>query len=164
MNQKARHYREQLGLIKHPEGGYYKEVYCSGELILAEHLAKRYKLSSNFSSSIYFLLKGNQFSAFNLLQSNELWHFYDGRTVVIYNIDETGNLSVKKPGKGYRFQLIIEKQNWFTAEVENKKSFSLFVCTVSPGFEFEEFEHGKWNTLSKDFPQHGTLIKQLTNQ
>jgi len=53
--------------------------------------------------------------------------------------------------------------NWFAAEVENKKSFSLFGCTVSPGFEFNDFEPGKRNSLIKDFPQHGTLVKRLTN-
>ena len=84
--------------------------------------------------------------------------------MLVYIIDDAGNLSVKKLDKGNQSQLIIEKQNWFAAEVENKKSFSLFGCTVSPGFEFEDFELAKRKTLIKDFPQHGTLIKRLTNQ
>lgn len=163
MHLKAKQYIKQLDLKKHPEGGYFKEVYRSGEIILPEHLPNRYKKFRNFSTSIYFLLEGKQFSSFHRLQSDELWHFYDGSTVLVYIIDDAGNLSVIKLGKGYQFQIIIEKQNWFAAEVENKKSFSLFGCTVSPGFEFEDFEPGKRKTLIKDFPQHGTLIKRLTN-
>ena len=99
MHQKAKQYINQLQLVKHPEGGYFREVYRSGELILPEHLPARYKSSRNFSSSIYFLLEGKQFSAFHLLQSDELWHFYDGCPVILYIINQKGELTIKKLGK-----------------------------------------------------------------
>jgi predicted cupin superfamily sugar epimerase len=164
MRQKAKQYLKQLQLKKHPEGGYYKEVYRSGEIILPEHLPKRYKKSRNFSTSIYFLLEGKQFSAFHLLQSDELWHFYDGTVVLLYKINKEEELSVHKLGRGKdcELQLTIEKQNWFAAELEDKKSFALFGCTVSPGFEFDDFRMGKRNELIKMFPQHSSLIKRLT--
>jgi predicted cupin superfamily sugar epimerase len=165
MSIKATQYIKQLQLKKHPEGGYFREVYRSGEIILPQHLPKRYKSARNFSTSIYFLLEGKQFSAFHLLQSDELWHFYDGSTVILYSIDQKGNLSIQKLGKGKEcnFQLTIKKGIWFAAEVENKKSFSLFGCTVSPGFDFEDFKIGKRAGLTKKFPQHESLIKLLTN-
>lgn len=164
MHPKAKKYIKQLQLKKHPEGGYYKEVYRSGELILPEHLPKRYKSSRNFSTSIYFLLEGKQFSAFHLLQSDELWHFYDGCPVIIYIINQKGELSIKKLGKkkDCELQIAIEKQNSFAAELEDKKSFALFGCTVSPGFEFEDFEKGNRDNLLKKFPLHLALIKRLT--
>ena len=164
MHQKTKKYIKQLQLKKHPEGGYYKEVYRSGESVLPAHLPQRYKSSRNFSTSIYFLLEGKQFSSFHLLQSDELWHFYDGSAVLLYIINQKGELTVKKLGRGdgSELQLTIEKQNWFAAELEDKKSFSLFGCTVSPGFEFEDFELGKRDTLVKKFPQHSVLIKRLT--
>ena len=166
MNQQARKYIKQLGLIKHPEGGYFKEVYRSGEIIRQKHLPKRYKSARNFSTSIFFLLEGNQFSSFHKLKSDELWHFYDGSTVLIYVIDKQGNLSVNKLGneKQCSFQITIKKGNWFAAEIENKKSFSLFGCTVSPGFDFEDFELGNRDTLVKNFPLHKKIIKRLTYQ
>ena len=164
MHPKAKKYIKQLQLKKHPEGGYYKEVYRSGELILPEHLPERYKSTRNFSTSIYFLLEGKQFSAFHLLQSDELWHFYDGGSVILYVINQKGELSIKKLGKkkDCELQLTIEKQNWFAAEVEDKRSFSLFGCTVSPGFEFEDFIMGSRDELIKKFPQHSALIKRLS--
>jgi hypothetical protein len=164
MHPNAKKYIKQLQLKKHPEGGYFKEVYRSGEIILPEHLPKRYKKFRNFSTSIYFLLEGKQFSSFHLLQSDELWHFYEGNAVLLYIINQKGKLSVKKLGRddGCEFQLTIEKQNWFAAEVENKKSFSLFGCTVSPGFDFDDFEMGRRDELIKNFPQHSALIKRLT--
>jgi predicted cupin superfamily sugar epimerase len=164
MHPKAKNYIKQLQLEKHPEGGYFREVYRSGEIILPEHLPKRYKKSRNFSTSIYFLLEGKQFSSFHLLQSDELWHFYDGSAVLLYIITKNGGLLVKKLGRdeGCELQLTIEKQNWFAAEVEDKKSFALFGCTVSPGFEFDDFKMGKRDILSRLFPQHKSIIRRLT--
>ncbi|MBE0570980.1 MAG: cupin domain-containing protein [Ignavibacteriaceae bacterium] len=164
MHPKASKYIKQLQLKKHPEGGYFREVYRSGELILPEHLPKRYKSSRNYSTSIYFLLEGKQFSAYHLLQSDELWHFYDGSNVLLYIINEKGELSVSKLGRDEdcELQLTIEKQNWFAAELEDKKSFALFGCTVSPGFDFEDFELGKRDDLIKKFPEHSALIKRLS--
>ena len=165
MHLKARQYINQLGLKKYPEGGYFKEVYRSGEILLPQHLPSRYKSGRNFSTSIYFLLEGKQISAFHLLQSDELWHFYDGSTVILYSIDQKGNLSIEKLGRedDCNFQLTIKKGTWFAAEVENKKSFSLFACTVSPGFDFEDFKLGKRNELAEKFPEQELLIKRLTN-
>jgi predicted cupin superfamily sugar epimerase len=165
MNEKAKKYIKKLKLKKHPEGGYYKEVYRSGELILGEHLPQRFKSSRNFSTSIYFLLEGKQFSAFHQLQSDETWHFYDGSDVIIYIIQGQGKLSTKKLGSGdeSNFQIIIEKKNWFAAELENKTSFALFGCTVAPGFDFEDFKMGKRAELVKRFPKHKNLIEKLTH-
>jgi hypothetical protein len=164
MHPNAKKYIKQLQLKKHPEGGYFKEVYRSGEIILPEHLPKRYMKSRNFSTSIYFLLEGKQFSLFHILKSDELWHFYDGSSVLLYIINQKGKLSVNKLGRDEdcELQLTIEKQNWFAAEVEDKKSFSLFGCTVSPGFEFEDFEMGRRDELIKNFPLHSDLIIRLT--
>jgi predicted cupin superfamily sugar epimerase len=164
MHVKAKQYIKQLQLKKHPEGGYFKEVYRSGELILPEHLPARYKSMRNFATSIYFLLEGKQFSAFHLLQSDELWHFYDGCTVIIYVINQEGELIINKLGKkkDCELQIAIEKQNWFAAELEDKKSFAIFGCTVSPGFEFDDFKLGRRDELLVKFSQHDTLIKRLT--
>ena len=164
MHPKAKQYIKQLQLKKHPEGGYFREVYRSDELILPEHLPARYKSSRNFSTSIYFLLEGKQFSAFHLLQSDELWHFYDGCTVIIYIINQKGGLTIKKLGKqkDCELQIAIEKQNWFAAEIEDKKSFAIFGCTVSPGFDFKDFQLGSRNQLIERFPQHKQLIHKLT--
>ena len=166
MHIKAIKYIKQLGLKKHPEGGYFKEVYRSGEIILPKHLPNRFKTSRNFSTSIYFLLEGKHFSAFHLLQSDEIWHFYDGSPVIVYVIDKRGNLILKKIGRGKDcdFQFAIKRNNWFAAELADKKSFALFGCTVSPGFEFDDFKLGEREQLRGKFPKHKSLINRLTNR
>jgi len=164
MNLKAKQYIKKLKLKKHPEGGYFKEIYRSGEIILGEHLPKRFKSSRNFSTSIYFLLEEKQFSNFHLLKSDELWHFYDGCDVIIYIINDKGKLSIEKIGRGknHKFQIIIGKNNWFAAELSDKKSFALVGCTVSPGFEFEDFVMGNRGELIKQFPKYQRVIEKFT--
>ncbi len=166
MNKKAKEYINKLQLKPHPEGGYFSEVYRSRELIKANHLPERYSSSRSFSTSIYFMLEGNQFSSFHRLKSDELWHFYDGTALTIIVIDETGLLKEIKLGnelnKDEAFQTVIKKNSWFAAELIDKTSFALIGCTVSPGFDFDDFELGKRNDLTKEFPQHKEIIVKLT--
>lgn len=164
MNEKSRYYIQKLELKKHPEGGYYREIYRSAEMFLIDPPKKNFK--RNISTSIYFLLDGSQFSKFHRLKSDELWHFYDGSSIKIYVIDEKGNLEEITIGRnseyGEVFQTVIKKNNWFAAEVINKKSFALIGCTVSPGFDFSDFELADKEYLLENFPEHRRLIQKLT--
>lgn len=168
MNKKAKKYIEKLQLELHPEGGYYKEIYRSGEIILPDHLPERYKSSRNFSTSIYFLLDGNQVSNFHKLNSDEQWHFYDGSSIRIYVIGSNGKLDKiilgKELGKGESFQTVIKRNSWFGAELIDKNSFALIGCTVSPGFNFGDFEMGNRNDLVLQYPDFKEVIIRLTNK
>jgi predicted cupin superfamily sugar epimerase len=86
MNEKAKYYIQKLQLKKHPEGGYYREIYRAAESFFIEQPKKAIK--RNVSTSIYFLLDGSQVSKFHRLRSDEQWHFYDGASVNIYIIDD----------------------------------------------------------------------------
>ncbi len=164
MNEKAKYYIHKLELIKHPEGGYFREIYRAGEMFSIDPPKKH--LKRNASTSIYFMLEGTQKSKFHRLKFDELWHFYDGTCAKVYVIDEKGNLSELIIGKdterGEVFQLAIKKNNWFAAEVMDKKSFALIGCTVSPGFDFSDFELANKEFLLKKFPQYKSLIQKFT--
>ena len=164
MNEKTRYYIQKLELKKHPEGGYYREIYRSAEMFSIDPPKK--SLKRNVSTSIYFLLDGSQVSKFHRLSSDELWHFYDGSSIKIYVIDEKGKLEEitlgRKTEDGEVFQTVIKKNNWFAAELINKKSFALIGCTVSPGFDFSDFELADKEYLSENFPKHKSLIQKLT--
>ncbi len=159
----AKYYIEKLDLKKHPEGGYYKEVYRSAEYFVLPDYSYKNKRQRNFSTSIYFLLEGNDKSHFHKLKSDEIWHFYDGSDVRIIIIDHIGKLNEVFIGREAGiYQYTILKENWFAAEVIRKDSFALVGCTVSPGFEFDDFIIGKRNDLIKLFPQHEKIIKSFT--
>lgn len=166
MNKDAKFYIEKLGLQPHPEGGYFKEIYRSGEIILPEGLPRRLTKERSVSTSIYFLLEGKQVSKFHRLKSDELWHFYDGSGVSIHIIDDKGNLSKvvlgKEIDKGEVFQTVIPAGHWFAAELKDRKSFTLVGCTVAPGFDFGDFELADRNKLLNSFPLHESIIKKFT--
>lgn len=164
MNPKSKFYIQKLELQEHPEGGYYREIYRSAEMFTTDYPGRRKK--RNYSTSIYFLLDGKQKSKFHRLRSDELWHFYDGSSVLIHIIDEEGNYKKMNLGKdilsGDLYQIVIKKNSWFAAEVVDKKSFALVGCTVSPGFDFSDFEFGDRDSLIKKYPDLEKLIIQFT--
>jgi len=164
----------KLDLIPHPEGGWYREVYKSGELIKKERLPERYSGDRHHFTSIYFLLKsgdpstgsGQGFSAFHRIKSDEIWHFYKGSAIIIHMIDSDGNYSSAKLGKnaddGEVFQFTVPHSTWFAAEVSKPDSFALVGCTVSPGFHFDDFELGVREKLAELYPQHKGILSRLT--
>ncbi|GIV46282.1 MAG: hypothetical protein KatS3mg036_1100 [Ignavibacterium sp.] len=163
MYSKARYYIDKLGLQKHPEGGYYREIYRAGEMFFTETVPAKKLNKKNISTSIYFLLSGRDKSLFHRLKSDEIWHFYDGCDVKIYIIDNYGELKEEQIGKTREvFQYVIPKNNWFAAELTDKNSFALVGCTVSPGFDFKDFELARRDKLLQKFPDYEKLIKRFT--
>jgi len=116
----AQYWINHLNLLPHLEGGYFNEVYRSGEEITKESLPDRYLGNRPFSTSIYFLLEKSNFSAFHRIKSDETWHFYDGDPVSIYVIDDKGKLVNYKlglsPDTGIMPQVTIPANNWFASE------------------------------------------------
>jgi predicted cupin superfamily sugar epimerase len=164
----AGYWIKNLELIEHPEGGYFREIYRSPEAISKDSLPTRYEGDRSFSTSIYFLLIQEQFSAFHRLKSDELWHFYLGSPLAIHIIDEDGNYSTAKLGKDFEkgevFQTAIKAGSWFGAAADDVSSYSLVGCTVAPGFDFADFELGDREELSKRYPEHRAIIERLTRE
>src|SRR5262249_6388628 len=88
-----------LGLKPHPEGGYYRESYRSGEIMPKETLPARFGGDRAISTAIYFLLERGDFSALHRIRQDEVWHHYEGSTVTIHVIDPAGRYSTLKVGK-----------------------------------------------------------------
>ena len=118
-----------LCLQKHPEGGYFREVYRSDEIIDKNALSERFNGSRNISTSIYFLLKSGDKSDFHRIKSDEIWHFYSGSSLTIYIINKEGNLNKVKlgcdPSNDELFQYTVPKECWFAAEVNEQDSYAL---------------------------------------
>ena len=162
----AEYYIKELGLQKHPEGGWFKEVYRSEEFTERIHLPARYSGARHHSTSIYFLLAGAEYSGFHRIKSDELWHFYAGTGLTVYMINDAGNYSEIKLGSNHAagevFQCAIPRGVWFGATVNQPDSFSLAGCTVAPGFHFDDFELAERGDMLYKFPQHRELIVRLT--
>lgn len=165
--EKAVDWIRSLKLSPHTEGGYYRETYRSERRIPAgaPRLPGR---ARSLATSIYYLLRRDQFSPFHRLRSDEIWHFLDGSPVIIRMIAGNGKYSSTILGanvaRGERPEAVIGAGTWFAAELADKTSFALVACMVIPGFEFEDYYEAARAGLAAACPRHRRLIARLTRR
>ncbi|MFZ0927846.1 MAG: cupin domain-containing protein [Syntrophobacteraceae bacterium] len=157
---------EKLNLAEHPEGGWFAPAFRALEQIGREGLPDRFTGNRAIVSSIYYLLKKGQFSAFHRLKSVEIWSFFEGDPLTIHLIEPHGGLVEKRLGRnfdnGESFHAVMEAGNWFGAEQQGPGEFTLVGCTVAPGFEYEDMEIAGRAQLLAMYPQHQEIIEKLT--
>ena len=165
MHPEAANWIERLRLQPHPEGGHFRETYRSTEQLELPG-APASESCRALATAIYFLLAGADFSALHRLRSDELWHFHAGTAVLLSAIDEAGKLRSFTLGndvaRGETPQIRIRGGWWYGARLEDQESYALVSCTVSPGFEYQDWELGRREELQAAFPQHARLIEELT--
>ncbi len=157
---------DELNLLPHSEGGYYKEIYRSADdMVVPERFGGINQLRPS-STMIYYLLNQDNFSAFHRIKSDEIWLFLEGAPLLVHTLDKnTKAHSINKIGStlsGLSPTYVVNKENWFAAEVEDKESYSLVSCIVSPGFDFKDFELAKRKTLLDEYSKHQDIIKKFT--
>ncbi|MCW9045520.1 MAG: cupin domain-containing protein [Alphaproteobacteria bacterium] len=122
----------KLDLQPHPEGGHYKEIY-------RDHPADG---SRGAATAIYYLLAADEFSHWHRIDAIEMWHYYGGAPLAL-TISENGHdaegvhlgLNLET---GQRPFAVVPPRAWQTAV--SLGQWTLVGCTVSPAFEFSEFE------------------------
>jgi predicted cupin superfamily sugar epimerase len=157
---------EKLNLLPHPEGGFYKETYRSEGQISQGSLNENFSGKRSYCTAIYFLLTKDNFSAFHKIKQDEMWHFYAGSPLTVHMIDKEGNYSKQLIGNNFSKnelpQFVVPKDSWFASCVEDGKEYALVGCTVSPGFDFDDFELANRDLLVKKYPNHKNIITKLT--
>jgi hypothetical protein len=163
--EKAQYYIDQLQMLKHPEGGWYKETYRAHGIIPNSVLTE-VEGDRSYSTGIYFLLTSDNFSAFHRIKYDEMWHFYHGDGLSVHEINKEGNYVKHKLGLDLdgleEPQLVIAGNSWFASEVKEGGCWCLVGCTVAPGFDFKDFELPPREILLDRYPQHSELITRLT--
>jgi predicted cupin superfamily sugar epimerase len=154
---------QKFNLKPHPEGGYYSQGYRSPEFLKAEFLPGRYQGVRNLYSSIYFMVTAQSASRFHKLKTDEIWHFYTGDALVLHLINEQGKyqfFELSNTMEKERFQMLVKKNTWMAAST--KGDFSLVGCTLSPGFEYVDFELGVRAKMLEEFPNLEEVIMRFT--
>eukprot|EP00039_Didymoeca_costata_P024219 m.9654 g.9654 ORF g.9654 m.9654 type:complete len:171 (+) comp4106_c0_seq2:174-686(+) len=150
-------YIKELKLKPHPEGGYFKETYRSDIQFNDRNLA----------SSIYYMTVKGSFSHIHRIKSDEMWHFYAGGPLRVLEIlpNGEGKETLLGPNldKGQRLQYVVKAGSWFGSLPVEGEDYSLVGCTVSPGFDFEDFELGVKEELLKEYPDRENIITTLTH-
>ncbi len=168
MNLSAEQIAGKLGLVSHPEGGFFREIYRSEEKTPSQALPDRYTSNKSFATSIYYLITKDTFSAMHRLISDELVHFYLGAPALIAMLYPNGQVGKVVLGNdipaGERPQILIPRDVWFGIRVIEPGDYTLTGTTVAPGFGFDDFELGRREELISLYPQHRELITQFTRK
>jgi uncharacterized protein len=163
----AQQWIDRLNLQPHPEGGWYRQTYRA-PLMLPQAALPGFTGDRAASTAIYFLLEGDQFSAFHRLRSDEVWHFYAGSGLVVHVIESGGGYRELLLGSdvqsGEQFQAIVPAGCWFGSSLRQPNTYALVGCTVVPGFDFADFEIAKRDELAACYPQHRNIIQRLTRE
>lgn len=155
------HYRMQ----PHPEGGYFQQTYKSSGSIPLSALPEGFSGSRLFSTAIFFLLEQGNFSAFHRIKSDECWHFYEGQTLLVHIITAEAEIKTVRLGpdisNGEVYQFVVPANCWFASEPAPGTAYSFVGCTVSPGFDFADFEMADSAGLAAQYPAYGVMIHRL---
>jgi len=146
-----------LDLREHPEGGWYREVFRS------EDTVDTARGERSASTAIYFLLVDGGFSAWHRVSADEIWHHYAGHPLTLYTLQE-GQVREQILGDdfaaGQRPQITIPAGVLQAARAT--AGWALCGCTVSPGFEFADFEMPSRADLLAAWPDCAKAIVELT--
>jgi predicted cupin superfamily sugar epimerase len=160
--------KKLLGLRPHPrEGGWYVRTYEAAELVAAEAFADgRYAGARRTGTAIYYLLEPETFSEMHRLRSDEVFHFYAGDAVEMLQLKDGGSGEMVVIGndlsRGQRPQVVVGRGVWQGSRLVKGGRWALLGCTVSPGFEFEDYETGERAELSAGWPEFAVEIAALT--
>lgn len=64
--------------------------------------------------------------------------------------------------RGQRPQVVVERGVWQGSRLVEGGRWALLGCTVSPGFEFEDYEAGGREHLCAGWPEFAREIRSLT--
>jgi predicted cupin superfamily sugar epimerase len=127
-----------LELVPHPEGGYYREIWRSEQLVEpADGRGPRAALTG-----IYFLLPMGAVSRWHRVRSDETWHFCEGAPLELLRIPSPSQAVHRtRVGALGADQLPVQciPAGWWQA-ARSLGGYTLVTCTVAPGFEFADFE------------------------
>jgi uncharacterized protein len=131
----ARSVIEKLELKPHPEGGWYREIYRSADRVQTGRGAR------SAITAIYYLLEQSQISRWHVVESDEVWHFYEGAPLELLAYDPElkalRRCVLGDTKDGHERILGIPKGVWQAAR--SLGELSLVGCSVGPGFAFEDF-------------------------
>ena len=153
--------RQLLRLEPHPfEGGWYRRTYTSDVSVALLRGVRPY------GTAIYYLLEEGAFSEMHVLASDEIFHFYLGDPVEMLQLLPDGGSALFTLGPdlaaGQRVQLVVPAGVWQGTRLIGAGQVALVGCTVTPGFDYADYESGHCLELTARWPHQAERIHSLT--
>lgn len=130
-----------LGLLPHPEGGWYRETHRSA-----------------LCTTIDFVLPTGTFSGWHRVRgAEEVWNHHRGGRLALHLLDARGSTTIVL-GE-HQFSAVVPAGCWQAAEPLDP-SWVLVGCTVAPPFTFAGFDLAD-ERLLLEFPEHAGAVERL---
>jgi len=167
--QEAREIIKILSLKPLPgEGGYYRETYRSASKLPKEMLTDSYVSGKHLCTAIFYLLTPDTFSNLHRLPTDEIYHFYlgDPVTMLLLYPDWTGKIITlgQDIKKGHSLQLVVPGGVWQGSFLAEGGKYALMGTTMSPGFDFSDYEPGLRSFLIEKYIEYKDIIIKLTKE
>ncbi|WP_290647782.1 cupin domain-containing protein [Aquisalimonas sp.] len=130
----AAHLVTHLGLIPHPEGGWYRRIHTGTVPVTRPDGTQRPGITL-----IHYLLPAGAYSAWHRVDGDEIWHYLDGEPLTLRRLSNNGtrcDLRLGPPPQSLPV-IVVPCGDWQAATPSG--SWTLTTCAVGPGFAFEGF-------------------------
>jgi predicted cupin superfamily sugar epimerase len=166
MDKNAKRIVERFGLIPHPEGGHFREVYRAPLHTAHPGIPAGHDNRRSAGTLIYFLLAGAEFSAFHRVRwSDEIWHLYAGGPLELHTIGLRGDYAkhvlTTDLGSGEP-TAVVPAGALQAARLAPAAAWAFGGCTVAPGFDFADFAMPPRAELLAAHARHAAIIRELT--
>ncbi len=151
----------------HLEGGYSSLLFEDRGLIPGGSLSSEFQGKDRpYWNGIYYLLTKEDRSSFHKIRMTELWNFYLGHPLEIFQISPEGDFQQITLGKdvfsGQKFTHVVPKGYWIGAKPAKESDFSFVSCVTAPGFYQDDWEKANRNHLLRLCPTQSHIIELLT--
>jgi predicted cupin superfamily sugar epimerase len=150
-----------LGLVPHPEeGGFFREIYRSAS---GFEPGDPFRGDRSVGTAIYYLLTPDTYSEMHRLPGDEIFHFYTGDPVemLLLFTDGTSDLTVLSNDLRIgRPQVVVPGSVWQGSRLRPGGEYALLGTTMSPGFEFADYERGTDKLLTA-YPDRRQALTEL---
>ena len=151
----------ELKLEKHPEGGWFAEVYTA-LVSFAEGSGQR-----ALAGSIYYLLGGADISAFHEIDCDELWYYHEGSGLRVYILKMDGQVEERLLGRDFSRHespmIVIPAGAFFAAENIDPDGYTLVSCMTTPKFRYAGWRLVPKEELLLKYPGSWGLIQRFAD-
>jgi predicted cupin superfamily sugar epimerase len=148
------------------EGGFFRETYRSRWNVSAEYLPDGVRGSRSIGTAIYYMITPETFSALHRLPGSEVFHFYLGDPAIMLQLSPDGGSRTITLGSdlahGQQLQVVVRGGTWQGCKLATGGKFALMGTTMSPGFDYADYEHGDREQLNAQYPGAAESIRQYT--
>ena len=146
------------------EGGFFRETYRSRWQVRQDQLPEGVQGARSIGTAIYYMITPETFSTLHRLPGAEIFHFYLGDPAIMLQLHPSGEGQTVTLGHdlaaGHQPQVVVRGGVWQGCKLAPGGSWALMGTTMSPGFDYADYETGVQDELIAQYPEVADLIRQ----